>query len=108
VHIGAGAFDPSSADPETFPTDSFYDNLVFIQGSCPGDLDAALAFTCPETGLGAPGVNGADLGLFLLEWSPAPGSAAGSQADLNEDGQVDGTDLGLLLLAWGPCPGACP
>ena len=45
-------------------------------------------------------VNGADLGILLSVWGPAP---AGTAADLNGDGQVNGADLGLLLGAWGPC-----
>lgn len=37
------------------------------------------------------------------------GSASGcpSDADLNNDGQVDGADLGALLAAWGACPAGC-
>ncbi|MGA1392912.1 MAG: hypothetical protein ACO38W_07130, partial [Phycisphaerales bacterium] len=39
-------------------------------------------------------VDGADLGLLLLQWG-----GAGS-GDLDGNGIVDGGDLGLLLLAW--------
>jgi len=43
-------------------------------------------------------VDGADLGLLLLDWN-----VADSPADLNGDGVVNGEDLGNLLLAWGRC-----
>jgi hypothetical protein len=45
-------------------------------------------------------VNGADLGILLSEWGPAPLSTV---SDLNRDGSVDGSDLGYLLSSWGPC-----
>ncbi len=43
-------------------------------------------------------VDGADIGLLLLEWG-GPGEGGG---DLDGSGVVDGGDLGLLLLNWGP------
>ncbi len=53
---------------------------------CPADLD------------GSGTVDGADLGLLLLEWgSPDP------TFDLDGNGLIDGADLGLMLLDWGPC-----
>jgi hypothetical protein len=45
-------------------------------------------------------VNGADLGILLSQWGPAPASTV---SDLNRDGSVDGADLGYLLANWGPC-----
>jgi predicted outer membrane repeat protein len=42
-------------------------------------------------------VNGADVGLFLVEWGSRGDCLP---ADFNGDGQVDGADFGLLLLAW--------
>jgi hypothetical protein len=45
-------------------------------------------------------VSGADLGVLLFQWGPAP---AGTVSDINRDGQVSGADLGFLLNAWGPC-----
>jgi hypothetical protein len=45
-------------------------------------------------------VSGADLGVLLFQWGPAP---AGTVSDINQDGQVSGADLGFLLNAWGPC-----
>jgi hypothetical protein len=45
-------------------------------------------------------VSGADLGVLLSQWGPAP---AGTVSDINRDGQVSGADLGFLLNAWGPC-----
>jgi hypothetical protein len=44
-------------------------------------------------------VNGADLGLLLLEWGPLV-DCSGCTPDLNGDCVVDGADLGLLLLDW--------
>jgi hypothetical protein len=44
-------------------------------------------------------VSGADLGVLLFQWGPAP---AGTVSDINQDGQVSGADLGFLLNAWGP------
>lgn len=43
-------------------------------------------------------VDGADIGLLLLEW----GAAGDGGGDLDGSGVVDGGDLGLLLLNWGP------
>jgi hypothetical protein len=45
-------------------------------------------------------VNGADLGILLSEWGPAP---SGTVSDINLDGQVNGADLGYLLNSWGSC-----
>ncbi len=48
-------------------------------------------------------VDGADLGLWLLEvGTDCPGNGF-CPADFNGDGQIDGGDLGQLLVAWGPC-----
>jgi len=52
---------------------------------CPADLD--------ESG----SVDGADLGVLLVEWG-GPG-----MGDLDGSGAVDGADLGSLLAAWGSC-----
>jgi len=58
--------------------------------------------TCHDADLFINGViNGADLGILLSQWGPAP---IGTVSDINRDGQVDGADLGFLLNAWGPCP----
>ena len=53
---------------------------------CPWDIDASGV------------VDGADLGLLLLNWD-----SADAAADVNGDGLVDGADLGLVLLNWGLC-----
>ncbi|MGA1707396.1 MAG: choice-of-anchor B family protein [Phycisphaerales bacterium] len=45
-------------------------------------------------------VNGADLGLVLIEWGQAS-----DRSDLDGNGVVNGADLGLLLNGWGPCGG---
>jgi len=42
-------------------------------------------------------VNGADLGLMLIEWGACQ---PGCVADLTGDDLVDGADLGLMLIAW--------
>jgi hypothetical protein len=55
--------------------------------------------TCPADFNGDGEVDGADLGLFLVEWGPCEGC----QGDFNGDGHVDGADLGLFLVEWGPC-----
>ena len=63
--------------------------VITESNDCPADLN--------QDGM----VDGADLGLMLIEWgaclSPCP-------ADLNGDGQVDGADMGLLLASWDNCP----
>jgi hypothetical protein len=46
-------------------------------------------------------IDGADLGILLLQW----GSCSNCSGDLNRDAQVDGADLGILLLSWGRCGG---
>ena len=64
--------------------------IVVLPGGdvpCPGDFN------------GDGKVNGADLGLMLVDFGNK-----GSVADLNGDGRVDGADLGLLLSFWGDCP----
>ncbi|MEY3024916.1 MAG: hypothetical protein RJA16_1742 [Planctomycetota bacterium] len=45
-------------------------------------------------------MNGADLGLVLIEWGQAS-----DRSDLDGNGVVNGADLGLLLNGWGPCGG---
>jgi len=57
--------------------------------------------TCRDADLFRNGViNGADLGILLSQWGPAP---SGTVSDVNRDGQVNGADLGFVLNAWGPC-----
>ena len=47
-------------------------------------------------------IDGADLGVLLINWGPCPGTGAGScQGDINNDGSVDGADMGVLLVHWG-------
>ncbi|MGA0173970.1 MAG: dockerin type I repeat-containing protein, partial [Phycisphaerales bacterium] len=68
----------------------------------------AVAWLMPETVPPAiPGdinldgqVNGADLGLQLIQWGECPASGP-CTADLNLDGVVNGVDLGMLLQNWG-------
>jgi hypothetical protein len=45
-------------------------------------------------------VDGADLGLLLIDWGACPVKGP-CDGDLNGDGAVNGADLGLLLLNWG-------
>ena len=74
-------------------------------GICAGEAADICLPPCPGVCFGdlnnTGGVDGADLGLLLGNWS---GAGCG---DLNVDGTVNGADLGLLLGAWGPCPGEC-
>lgn len=53
--------------------------------------------SCGTTGdlNGDGSVDGADIGLFLLQWE-----CSKCEADFNNDGIVDGADFGILLLAW--------
>ena len=53
--------------------------------------------SCGTTGdlNGDGAVDGADIGLFLLQWY-----CSKCEADFNGDGIVDGADFGILLLAW--------
>ncbi len=60
------------------------------ESACPADLDA--------NGV----VNGADMGLFFVQWGACTGDCS---ADFNGDGQVNGVDLGSFLKAWGACEG---
>lgn len=65
--------------------------------------DVAVAWIMPETqaparpaDLNGDGVvDGADLGLLLVNWGKS------GTGDINGDGIVDGADLGLLLQDWG-------
>jgi hypothetical protein len=61
---------------------------VTLTNPCSGDLDLS------------GGVDGADLGVLLSSWGPAP---AGASTDVNHDGVVDGADLGAMLANWGGC-----
>jgi len=65
---------------------------------------------CPADFNGDSDINGADLGVLLLQFGVCNGPC---EADLTGNGVVNGNDLGQLLLAWGPCiqcggPGAGP
>jgi hypothetical protein len=58
--------------------------------------------TCRDVDLVRDGaVNGADLGILLIQWGVAN---ANTVSDINHDGRVDGSDLAALLAFWGPCP----
>ena len=76
---------PSAAVATDTDGDGVPDECV---ATCDGDLD------------GSGEVDGADLGLMLVEWGL---TGDGLLADLNDDGAVNGADLGLLLVAWGDC-----
>ena len=57
---------------------------------------------CVRSDLNCDGtVDGADLGLLLLNWGDCGTSLARCTGDINADATVDGADLGLLLLNWG-------
>ncbi|MEE2895852.1 MAG: LamG-like jellyroll fold domain-containing protein [Planctomycetota bacterium] len=55
---------------------------------------------CPADFDGNGVVNGADVGLFFVQWGACP---AACPADFNGDGVVNGVDLGTLLKSWGSC-----
>ena len=62
---------------------------------------AATAPVCELSDCNCDGtVDGADLGLLLLNWGPCSGSGR-CVGDTNLDGQVDGADMGDLLAHWG-------
>jgi len=97
---------------DPLPPDAFHDRfrirlrrqLLSGAGSDFGAFfvdDVRLALPCPADLDDNQVVDGADLGLMLLNWDPI--GPAGSAADLNGDQKVDGADLGMLLLAWGSC-----
>lgn len=54
---------------------------------CPGDING--------DGI----VDGADIGLLLVQWNTSDAAV-----DLNGDEVIDGADIGILLLHWGTCP----
>lgn len=105
-------------DSGTVVSESDVDNveLLVVRGLEPGEYvfeifrnvgatstSVAVAWIMPETTPPAPVgdingdgiVDGADLGLLLIDWG-RPGAG-----DLNGDGVVNGIDLGLLLQNWG-------
>ena len=45
-------------------------------------------------------VDGADLGLLLLNWGPCDAAAPRCIGDIDSDGLVDGSDLAILLGYW--------
>jgi T5SS/PEP-CTERM-associated repeat protein len=65
--------------------------LLFVDGptQTPGDVNNNSA------------VDGADLGLLLLDWGPCPEGLGACPADFDCNGDVNGADLGILLLNWG-------
>jgi hypothetical protein len=110
-------------DSGTVVSESDVDNveLLVVRGLEPGEYvfeifrnpgasstSVAVAWLMPETVPPAiPGdinldgqVNGADLGLQLIQWGECPASGP-CTADLNLDGVVNGVDLGMLLQNWG-------
>jgi hypothetical protein len=104
-------------------SESLVDNveLLVVRDLAPGDYvfevyrhvgatstSVAVAWIMPETTPPAPVgdingdgiVDGADLGLLLIDWGACPVKGP-CDGDLNGDGAVNGADLGLLLLNWG-------
>ena len=77
-------------------------SFAFYPGGVAQQEYAATVFEMPEIEFpwdidGSGTIDGADLGLLLLNWDTDDPAA-----DVNGDGIVDGADLGLVLLNWGP------
>ena len=92
---------PQTLDGETLAFAGSVSFAVYPGGAAQQEF-ASAEFAIPEIEFpwdidGNGIIDGADLGLLLLNWdtdNPA--------ADVNGDGIVDGADLGLVLLNWGP------
>jgi len=87
------AIDPITGD-FFFSTFGGGNRVVRVSGfltttACTGDLN------------GDGVVDGADLGILLLNWGQTDGGPAAG--DLNGDCVIDGADIGALLNQWGPC-----
>ncbi|MCE9620415.1 MAG: hypothetical protein K8R92_11000 [Planctomycetes bacterium] len=66
----------------------------------PGSVNVTTANPCNPADLDGDGtVDGADLGLMLLDFGVCP-VPANCPADLDHSGEVDGGDVGLLLLEY--------
>lgn len=56
---------------------------------------------CERSDLNCNGtVDGADLGLLLLNWGPCDAAAPRCVGDIDSNGLVDGSDLAILLGYW--------
>jgi hypothetical protein len=92
---------PQTLDGETLAFAGSVSFAVYPGGAAQQEF-ASTEFAIPEIEFpwdidGNGIIDGADLGMLLLNWdtdNPA--------ADVNGDGIVDGADLGLVLLNWGP------
>jgi len=81
-----GTFAPTNTNGMSAPF-----AILFVDGptQTPGDVNNNSA------------VDGADLGLLLLDWGPCPEGVGACPADFDCSGDVNGADLGILLLNWG-------
>ena len=92
---------PQAIDGETLAFAGSVSYAVYPDGAAQQEY-AAAQFVLPEIEFpwdidGSGAIDGADLGLLLLNWDTDDPAA-----DVNGDGIVDGADLGLVLLNWGP------
>lgn len=107
--VGGGIYASPTALPELIETtvcgnvpDQIFGPFTTDSASCEDSLCDNCLSACDADLNGDGKVDGADLGLFLIEWGPCSGFCP---ADLNRDTEVNGADLGLLLLEIGPCEG---
>ncbi len=92
---------PQTLDGETLAFAGSVSYAFYPDGAAQQEYAAAV-FELPEIEFpwdidGSGAIDGADLGLLLLNWDTDDPAA-----DVNGDGIVDGADLGLVLLNWGP------
>ena len=107
--VGGGIYASPTALPELIETtvcgnvpNQIFGPFTTDSASCEDSLCDNCLSACDADLNGDGKVDGADLGLFLIEWGPCSGFCP---ADLNRDTEVNGADLGLLLLEIGPCEG---
>ncbi|MCE9619660.1 MAG: hypothetical protein K8R92_07100 [Planctomycetes bacterium] len=98
VKLGATVNTTKFTVPSTVPAGTY--SLVVTANGIPStaiSFDYTPTRSCDIDGDGF--VDGADIGLVLLDFGPC----AGCSTDIDMDGVVDGADVGLMLLSEGPC-----
>lgn len=105
--VGGGLYASPSALPELIETticgntpDQIFGPFTTDSASCEDSLCDNCLTSCVADLDGNGEVNGADIGLFLIQWGPCTGFC---EADFNRDGVVDGGDFGVLLIEFGAC-----